>query len=105
MAARLGNAGGVTVGLGEGETFVASDIPAILEHTQRVIHLDSREMAVVTAEGAASCAWMAAPIKKRIHHPLGSGIGRQGRVSPLYAKRNPRASGGDHRHHPRAGGL
>jgi len=52
VAARLGNAGGVTVGVGQGEMFVASDIPAILEHTQRVIHLDSREMAVVTAEGA-----------------------------------------------------
>ena len=52
VAARLGNAGGVTVGVGQGEMFVASDIPAILEHTQRMIHLDSREVAVVTANGA-----------------------------------------------------
>jgi len=52
VAARLGNAGGVTVGVGQGEMFIASDIPAILEHTQRMIHLDSRELAVVTADGA-----------------------------------------------------
>jgi len=52
VAARLGNAGGVTIGLGQGEMFIASDIPAILEHTQRMIHLDSRELAVVTADGA-----------------------------------------------------
>ncbi len=51
IAARLGNAGGVTIGLGKGENFIASDIPAILDYTQRVVHLDSREMAVVTQDG------------------------------------------------------
>ena len=52
VAARLGNAGGVVLGVGEGEMFVASDMPAILEHTQRVIFLDNRELAVVRADGA-----------------------------------------------------
>jgi glucosamine--fructose-6-phosphate aminotransferase (isomerizing) len=52
VVARLGNAGGVTIGVGQGEMFVASDIPAILEHTQEMIHLDSGEMAVVTASDA-----------------------------------------------------
>ena len=47
VCARIGNAGGVVIGLGEGENFIASDIPAILEHTRRVIFLDSRQMAVV----------------------------------------------------------
>jgi glucosamine--fructose-6-phosphate aminotransferase (isomerizing) len=51
VAARLGNAGGVTVGLGQGETFLASDIPAILEHTRRMIFLEDREMAVITPDG------------------------------------------------------
>ncbi len=48
IAARIGNAGGVVIGLGEGEMFVASDIPAILDHTRRMIFLDSQQMAVVT---------------------------------------------------------
>ena len=50
IAARIGNAGGVVVGLGEGENFLASDIPAILEHTRRMIFLESRQMVVVTKE-------------------------------------------------------
>ena len=52
LAARLGNAGGLVIGLGEGEMFIASDMPAILEHTQRLIYLDDGELAVVTAQGA-----------------------------------------------------
>jgi glutamine---fructose-6-phosphate transaminase (isomerizing) len=48
IAARVGNAGGVVIGLGDEENFVASDIPAILEHTRRLIFLESRQMAVVT---------------------------------------------------------
>jgi len=48
VCARIGNAGGVAIGLGQGENFIASDIPAILEYTQRIIFLESHQMAVVT---------------------------------------------------------
>lgn len=51
IAARIGNAGGVVLGLGEGENFIASDIPAIMEHTRRLIFLESRQMAVVKRNG------------------------------------------------------
>lgn len=51
IAARIGNAGGVVLGLGKDENFIASDIPAILEHTRRLIFLESRQMAVVTKQG------------------------------------------------------
>ena len=51
VAARIGNAGGVAVGIGQGEMFIASDIPAILEHTRDLVFLESRQMVVVTREG------------------------------------------------------
>ncbi len=51
IASRIGNAGGVTVGVGQGEMFIASDLPAILEHTRRMIFIESRQMAVVLRDG------------------------------------------------------
>lgn len=50
VAARLGNAGGVVIGIGAGEMFLASDLPAILEHTRKVVFLESRQMAVLTRQ-------------------------------------------------------
>src|SRR5512139_1663918 len=49
VTARIGNAGGVVLGMGDGENFIASDTPAIMEHTRQVIFLESRQMAVVTS--------------------------------------------------------
>ena len=51
VAARIGNAGGVVVGIGEDEMFVASDMPAILEHTRKMVFLESGQLAVVMRHG------------------------------------------------------
>ncbi len=51
ICARLGNAGGVVLGIGTDEMFVASDIPAILEHTRKVVFLESGQYAIIKKEG------------------------------------------------------
>jgi glucosamine--fructose-6-phosphate aminotransferase (isomerizing) len=50
VCARLGNAGGITLGVGQDEMFVASDIPAILEYTREMVFLESRQMACLTRD-------------------------------------------------------
>lgn len=51
ICARLGNAGGITLGVGDGEMYVASDIPAILEYTRDMVFLENRQMATVSRDG------------------------------------------------------
>jgi len=41
----------LVIGVGEGENFVASDVPALLPYTRRVIFLNDGEMAVVKKDG------------------------------------------------------
>ena len=48
VAARISNAGGVIVGHGKNENFVASDMTALLEHTREMSFLEAGDVAVVT---------------------------------------------------------
>ena len=67
VCARIGNAGGVVLGLGKGENFIASDIPAILEHTRQVIFLESHQMAVVTRSVVRVETLTGSPVTPQIH--------------------------------------
>jgi len=67
VAARLGNAGGVVIGKGNNEMFIASDIPAILEHTREMAFLEPSQMAVITQGGFQIFTVEGEPVHPEIH--------------------------------------
>src|ERR687897_839486 len=59
------NGSPVLLGVGNGEHVVASDAAALVRHTDQVVHLDDREMAVLRADGYRTFTLDAEPTDKR----------------------------------------
>ena len=56
------------IGVGAGENFIASDIPAILSHTRDIYRLKDNEIAVLTRDAVEFFSPDAEPVEKTIEH-------------------------------------
>src|SRR6059058_4074584 len=86
----------LVVGVGPDENFLASDVPALLRYTDRVLYVMDREMVVITPNDVSIQDLEGKPIHRV---PRGRG---EGRLRPFHAQGDPRGAEGDPRDVARA---
>lgn len=58
----------LVVGLGKGENFIASDIPAIMEHTREILILEDREVVRISRDKAEVFNLLGEPVSRDVFH-------------------------------------
>ncbi|MBU4212815.1 MAG: glutamine--fructose-6-phosphate aminotransferase, partial [Verrucomicrobia bacterium] len=66
VAARKGSP--IAIGVGSGETIVASDISAIINYTKQVVFLNDEDIATITAEGLDISSLKNVPVSRELTH-------------------------------------
>ena len=64
IAARVGSP--LIIGLGKNENFIASDAPAILEHTRKIIYLKDGQLAVLRKDKVDISTFAGKPVKPKV---------------------------------------
>ena len=64
IAARVGSP--LIIGVGKGENFIASDVPAILNHTKRIIYLKDRHLAVLKKNSVRVLSFEGKAVKPKV---------------------------------------
>ncbi len=74
IAGRVGNGGGIVVGYGKGEMFLASDLPAISPYARKAVYLKTGELTEMDASGARYFDQAGKPVARAPVHVVAGDI-------------------------------